>query len=291
MKKLSQPISTHEHNDITLVLDCPFLCYKAFYTMGELAHEGAKTGVIFGFLSQVLNLAQSFNTSRLVFCWDSRHSFRREQLPSYKENRRKDKPPELIEAYKSFKALRRKILPAMGFKDSHVQRGLEADDIIAEVVKGQRGNFVIVSADEDLFQLLANNVRMYNPSKKKMMTYSRFREEFFIRPTDWARAKCLMGCKTDNVPGIQWIGQVFATKYIRGILTWKGQAYKRIKAGEAEALERNWPLIALPHPKTRPIKRLDNVLDLAGFTAVCWEYGLKSFMQKDRLAEWKEMFL
>jgi len=285
----------HENvrNDTTLVLDCSYLCYQAWYTMRELSFDGLDTGIIFGFLSRVLHLATQFNTSDIHFCWDSRHSYRKVLLPSYKEHRHaKISKAELaakVKAKKIFTLLRKEILPAIGLVQNHVQKGCEADDLIAAIVQGRMGSFVIVSADEDLFQLLAANVKMYNPTKKIMWTPARLREEKYTSPDQWAKLKCLMGCQSDNVKGIKGVGFVYATKYLKKVLTWGSRAERLIKEGEKDAYDRNWILVKLPFPKTREPKNLHarNTFNEPAFIKLCKKYGMKSFMAEDKLAEWR----
>src|SRR5262245_23520886 len=70
-----------------LVLDCDYLCHRAFHAMGRLSHEGSLTGVVYGFLRDVKNLQEQFDSSRLVFCFDCRKSLRNELYPDYKRGR------------------------------------------------------------------------------------------------------------------------------------------------------------------------------------------------------------
>ena len=61
----------------TLIIDCNNLCYGSFYTFGELSHEEKKTGVIFGFLLQLLSLVEKFEANKFMFCWDSERNYRK----------------------------------------------------------------------------------------------------------------------------------------------------------------------------------------------------------------------
>jgi 5'-3' exonuclease len=263
--------------------------------MRELSHHDLATGVIFGFLSRVLVLAHKFKTNDIVFCWDSKSSVRKKLYPEYKAQRRKDKTEkelaELEIAVKQFTTLRRKILPAIGFRNVFVQKGLEADDLIAKTVIKKEGRFVIVAADEDLFQLLEwFNVRMYIPTKKKIMTRERFAEEYGISPGYWYAVKQIAGCSSDNVKGVQGVGEKTAIKYLTKTLKYTSKAYKEITNRENAGLfARNLELVMLPHWATKEIERVDNEFSIKGFKKVCRKYGMESFLGP-KLRQWKRLF-
>ena len=271
----------------TLVIDANYLGYQAVYTTGELSHEDVGTGVVFGFLNRILYLGQLFKTNDLVFCWDSRHSHRRALFPGYKANRR-DKTPEqqeiVEEAYRQFHSLRRIDLPSIGFLNVLMQSGLEADDIIAKIVIGKLGDFIIVSADHDLYQVLANNVRMYNPSTNVMMTSKRFREEYGIYEGKWNVVKAIAGCTSDNIPGVSGVGESFVIRYLTGELT-SGKKYDAIWNRDMDTYARNIELVSLPHPDTEEPQLGGNNFDIEGLKDVADRHGLDSF--HDRIDEWQ----
>ena len=82
----------------------------------------------------------------------------------YKIKRQKDITEEEEEAkkiaFKQFDILQNEILPQMGFANIITSRGYESDDTIAKTVIDHIGNFVVITADEDLFQLLNINTLM-----------------------------------------------------------------------------------------------------------------------------------
>ena len=78
-----------------------------------------------GFLKKILEYAEKFNTNEFVFCWDSRHAYRKWVYPDYKRARREGKTTEELSEieimFKQFVQLRRKILPELGFKNIYYQ--------------------------------------------------------------------------------------------------------------------------------------------------------------------------
>ena len=120
---------------ITLLIDCHYLGHQARYThKGLKSKEGKPTGVLFGFLSRVLSLCFLFETNDVIFCWDSSKSIRKIRYDWYKK-----KPPlspedmnDLQEAREQFTILRKRILPAIGFKNNIMYPGREADDVMLQ---------------------------------------------------------------------------------------------------------------------------------------------------------------
>ena len=55
-----------------LLIDCCGIGYKIAYGMPALSYNGNNTHIIFGFLKQILDLAEKFKTNQFIFAWDSR---------------------------------------------------------------------------------------------------------------------------------------------------------------------------------------------------------------------------
>jgi 5'-3' exonuclease len=262
-----------------------------------LSHRDIATGVIFGFISRILSLSKAFSTNDFVFFWDSRHSYRRERYSWYKQRRKpeeltKQERAEFAVAFRQFNKLRRTILPRIGFANVFLQRGCEADDLIAQYIRNYPvGDYIIVSADEDLYQLLCPYVRMFSPSRQKMMTKGRLLDEYGVVPKQWIDVKCLAGCRSDKVPGIRGIGEKTAIKYLTGKLKPTSKAWSSITSKQGKAVvKRNRWLVELPLPNTRESKLVyrSDTFDLKEFKMVCRKYGMRSFL--DRIDEWQDLF-
>ena len=276
---------------ITLIIDSHYIGHQARFTMGELSHGGSSTGVIYGFLSRILHLGLSFDTNDILFCWDSQHSFRKRRFPWYKTRNYSLKEKRAIsETLTQLQRLRREILPMIGFRNQFIQPGCESDDLIAKIVFSKLGDFVIVSSDEDLYQCLQSNVRIYQPQKQKMMTRKRFAEEFGIEPLDWIKVKQLAGCVSDTIPGIMGVGNKTAIKYILGTLGKKTKAYQAIKAGWNKIVKRNRCLVKLPISKTKEPEISTNVFNIGGLIEISEELGFDSFLTEEKLNEWRDLF-
>ena len=278
----------------TLIIDSNYLGMRAYYKLGGLSNDEIPTGVIFGFLSHILFLAKQFETDELVFCWDSKKSRRRKIYPLYKAHR-KDKTPEELEelavVYKQLNILRKKIIPAIGFRNSFMQTGFEADDIMAKIVQGKIGEWVVVTADEDLFQLLAPNVRVYNPAKKVMMTRKRLKRERGIEANDWAFMKSVAGCGSDGIPGAKGIGEKTFAQYLEGVLDEKSKKMITISDFLKTKQQRVFiKLTRLPLKGTIEPVMTSDVFDKKAFKEICEEYRMQSFLEGDRWQEWLSLF-
>jgi len=278
----------------TLIIDSNYLGYAAAYTTGDLSHDDIATGVLFGFLSRILSMGESFKTNDFVFCWDSRSSKRRDKHSFYKEHRSKLDPEEAKRKAiigKQFKCLRRTILPKIGFQNVFVQRGYESDDIVMKIVQEWKmEDPIVITADEDLYQCLVS-ARVFLPNKKMMMTANRFRQEYGILPSSWARVKRIAGCSSDEVPGIVGVGEKTAIKFIKGKLKKDSVAYQKIVSEEGKAiLRRNHSIVTLPFQGTEIPKRRKNEFSHGGLREVALKYRMDSFLDGERKEEWKRFF-
>jgi len=269
-------------NEQFLILDCNYLAHRAKYVFGDLSHKGSATGVVYGFLKDILNLMKRFDTQSLVFCWDSKERKRRKILPEYKMKRREkelNRQEEIFEKmfYTQIEKLRKQYLPTIGFNNVFRQAGYESDDLIAAICKSlDSQECIIISADQDLFQLIRPNVKWYNPRSHTLVTLQNFKKEFKIHPKQWVKVKAIAGCISDNVPGIKGVGEKTAIKYIRSELDKSSKAYKTIKNGWKDIVLRNRLLVELPFKGTKTPKLQADNLSQNGWDEVTKTLGMKS---------------
>lgn len=272
-----------------LLLDVNYLAYRAYYTTGQLSYKEVKTGVIYGLLRDIINLQSDFHTNHIAFCFDVGVSKRKVMYPEYKANRYVDMGEDELmaigELKNQVKLLRRVYLRELGYTNIFWQKGYEADDIIASVInegcKEHLGaEFIIVSGDQDMFQLLRPNVTVWNPTKKKMTTLQSFKKEYGINAKDWAFCKAIAGCKSDNVKGIYGVGEKTACKFIRKELDRKSKAYKDIEASIVR-LGLNLAVVKLPLEGVEEFHLdTDNKPNLKGWHKVLEKFGIKSLRGK-----------
>lgn len=276
-----------------LLIDSNALCYQAKHSMKGFSYEEMETGVIFGFLRQLLKLSQLYPNPEFIFCWDSPVSLRKKIYPEYKANRKKEKTPEEEEfdnvAYAQFDLIKGKILPEIGYRNIFEYEGYESDDIFARIIYDHTNDFTIVTSDEDLYQCLFDSVKIYNPGKKQEYTVRDFMNEFGIGPDAWIDVKSIAGCTSDNVKGIEGVGEKTAIKYLKDTLSKDSKVYKRITSVEGrKTIRRNLKLVMLPYLGTPKSDFTFDFLSLDNFMSVCQRYGFNSILQPKELRKWEE---
>lgn len=271
-----------------LLLDMSYLAYRAFFTTGHLSYNEVKTGVIYGLMRDISNFQADFRTSHFAFCFDVGKSKRIEIDPQYKANRHKERPEEEIEALQELrsqlKRMRKEYLTEIGYKNIFWQVGYEADDIIASIVRHSLpavDEAIIISGDQDLYQLLQPNVTIWHPSRRQTITLQSFRKEYKISPTEWKTVKALSGCSSDNIKGIHGVGEKTAIKYIRNELPKNSKSLKIILEN-ADVKERNLQLVELPYAGTKKFNLVDDAQDTAGWERITQRFGMKSLRKAIR---------
>lgn len=273
-----------------LILDCNFLCHRAKYSTGGLSYGGTPTGVIYGFLKSITALQEQFNTPHVIFCWDSRTNKREQIFPAYKQKRR-DRFKDLTEEEQAFEnafrvqmfRLRVYYLRWIGYKNIFVQGGYESDDIIASICLNlsHKDAALIISSDQDLYQLIRFNVSLWNPQKGKILTLQGFKKKYGIIPDQWSNVKVLAGCSTDEVPGVKGVGEKTAIKYIRRELKAESIAAKNIRSKKTDKIiDRNYPLVVLPFAGVNTFKLRKDKLSKSGWERVTTKLGMKSIRDK-----------
>lgn len=279
-----------------ILVDSNYICHLAKHAMEEFTHEDKKVGVIFGFMRQILSLAKTFKSKEFLFVWDSPHNLRKQIFPEYKlrrvENRSEQDQFYDDLAFKQFNILRTEIIPGLyGEKRNYMFDGFEADDIIARIVQSCfTEDFMVVSSDEDLYQLLDNDrVKMYKIRSKTVYTERSLLEEYECRPKDWASVKAIAGCKSDEIPGVPNVGYKTAVKFLRGNLKVTTKAFADIRKEMSGIIKRNEALVTLPLKGTPFVKvppfvnpSFDYFLNMSNM------YGFASFLYPDAIKKWKE---
>ncbi len=192
-----------------LIFDGSAFLYRAFYALPPLlAPDGTPTGAIFGFLKSLNKLISLLSPAHVAVVWDAGHSGRDKILPTYKANR--DKMPDALSIQYS---LVKPILNDLGVANISVQ-GFEADDVIFALTKKfkDEASFVIASSDKDLFQLVGENVVMFDPIKQVEMGALYCEAKFGIKPEKIRFYHALLGDSSDNIDGVDGIGKTTALK-------------------------------------------------------------------------------
>lgn len=201
-----------------LIIDGHSLIYRAFHGVPPLnTKEGIPTNALTGFLKMVLSLRESEAPSHFAVAFDeSGKVFRHAAFADYKAHRKpmdEDLRPQIPLIKEALSAMN---VPVLSLK------GYEGDDIIGTVTAlAEKEGFesVIVSGDRDNFQLVSEKTSILFPKKGlkniERVNLSYLWEAYDLLPHEVVEMKALMGDKSDNIPGVSGIGEVYARRFIR----------------------------------------------------------------------------
>lgn len=141
----------------------------------------------------------------IVLAYDSKHYWRRDYFPFYKQNRRKARDKDNKDWNAIFSILnnvKQELKDKMPYKHIEVH-GAEADDIIATLVKQYPDEkIMIVSGDKDFIQLHKHShVNQYSPILKKLVNGE--------DPDEYIKVHILKGDSSDGVPNVLSNDNVF----------------------------------------------------------------------------------
>ncbi|GAA3600227.1 DNA polymerase (POL I) [Agrococcus terreus] len=204
-----------------MVIDGHSLAFRAFFALpldNFVNSEGQHTNAIHGFLSMLLKLLQDHRPTHLAVAFDiSRFSFRTREYEAYKGTR--DETPK---EFKGQVPLLEEALHAMGVRTLS-KEDYEADDILATLsVEGRKAGMdvFVVSGDRDTIQLVNDDVTLLYPavrgvSELKHYTPDAVRERYGIEPEQYPEIAALVGETSDNLIGIDKVGEKTAVKWIQ----------------------------------------------------------------------------
>ena len=214
-------ITKNVHNK-TLVVDALNLAFRwKHQNRTDFRHE---------YVDTVESLAKSYKCENIIITADQgASSYRKNILPSYKQNR-KDKYSVQTEeekvAFKQFFEEYERTLDILRETSTVVRiDSTEADDLAAHIVKHKVkygiGDIVLISSDRDWDLLIQEGVMRFSYVTRKEVTVDNWDEHYEVSREQYACFKCLTGDKGDNVPGIAGIGP----KRASALLQEYGSAY------------------------------------------------------------------
>jgi len=136
---------------------------------------------------------------------------RKDWYPAYKEQREAS-PEDLEPQYRRV----RTVLEALGVPVFE-REGFEADDLIATIARRLRGAEVelrIASKDKDLYQILSDRVRLWDPSSGELITPESLQAKHGYGPEQAVDVQTLTGDTVDNVPGAKGVGVKTAARLL-----------------------------------------------------------------------------
>lgn len=192
-----------------------FRYYYAFMTRPMRNREGLNTSPVFGFVKFLRDILRREQPDCLGVAFDPKGGcFRREIFPEYKANR--SATPEDIHAAVPYikrlcEAMRIPVLEVAGY---------EADDVIGTLAhKAAAEGFEVfmVTPDKDYGQLVTDRVKIYKQKGEGIEIVDReaIKEHYgFDDPILVRDVLALWGDASDNIPGVQGIGEKGAIKLV-----------------------------------------------------------------------------
>lgn len=120
---------------------------------------------------------------------------------------------------------------------------LEADDVISYLCNTLQGDITIVSTDNDMAQLINENVQLYSPVKKVLITHNNFTEHYPVSKERFLLYKSITGDAADNIKGVPGFGKVKAKKLTEQFET----EHSKLSDEQKKTIKYNLEMVNLKH--------------------------------------------
>lgn len=200
---------------IVVLIDLSSIYHPAY----RYAENQPQSMAIAATLDMVNRCAKKDPTALVAICVDSRKSWRKELVPTYKAQR--EKLPN--DFYGTLDRVKERL-----DMDGYLlweSDGFEADDVIATATEAAVANghdVVICSADKDLMQLLRPGVMQFRTHDSSMWTEKEAEEKFGVKVSQIGDWLTLVGDPSDNIKGCQGVGEKRATAMLSTNEDWPG---------------------------------------------------------------------
>lgn len=195
---------------------------RHFFANPTCTASGDHVGGVVGFIKSIEWIVKNLRPQRIYVVWEKGgpSAKRKSIYPQYKANRAKVDDFAKVNKGKSNQIpldneskmkqllMLTEILKHLPICQVYNQE-CECDDIIAYIVKHKLPveiPKIIISSDKDFYQLLTEDVSVYDPGKKNFVTVKDVYERFGIHPRNFVLARTIDGDDSDNIPGINRVG-------------------------------------------------------------------------------------
>ena len=209
-----------------LLIDGNSVLFRGFYATcyGNImkTSKGVYTNAVYAFANMMNKAIKMIEPDYLVVAFDKgKHTFRHELAADYKAGR-KETPEELKGQF----ALVREMLdayhiPFLEYDD------IEADDIIGSLAKKfNKTETCVLTSDRDMLQLIDNTTSIYMMRKGMSdiakMDEKALMDEWTLKPYQIIDYKGLAGDASDNIKGVEGVGDKTAIKLLNEYDTCEG---------------------------------------------------------------------
>ncbi len=208
-----------------LLIDGNSVLFRGFYATcyGNImkTSKGVYTNAVYAFANMLNKAIKMINPDYLVVAFDKgKHTFRHELAPDYKAGR-KQTPEELVGQFDLVREMLDAYhIPYLEYDD------IEADDIIGTLSKKFMIETCILSSDRDMLQLIDDNTSVYmmkkGLSEMAKMDEEALMKEWNLKPYQIIEYKGLAGDSSDNIKGVEGVGDKTAIKLLNTYDTCEG---------------------------------------------------------------------
>ena len=203
-----------------LLIDGHSQAFRAFFGVKTplVTSRGEPTTAVFGFFRKLFSVLREYRPDGVAVAFDKGDTFRHEEFVEYKATRDAmpdEMRPQMDRIEQVLEALKIPILTLENF---------EADDILGGLARqaaGEGHDVLILSGDRDMFQLVADHVKVLYTSGGPSPTTLPFgvaevAERYGgLDPDQFLEMKALVGDSSDNIPGVPGVGEKTAIRYLK----------------------------------------------------------------------------
>ena len=195
----------------TLLVDGNNLFKIGFHGVRDYYHKGNHIGGLYHFVNTLRRFIEEDNYDKVIVVWDGENNSSQRRLiyADYKMNRRQSLNEQKKESYDWQMSRIKQYLEDMFIRQLEVE-GCEADDVIAYYCNiSEDEHKTIFSSDKDLTQLISDDVEVYQPMKKITLKKGDLipLKDISIPHQNIVTFKIISGDKSDNIDGIQYMGE------------------------------------------------------------------------------------
>ncbi|HEY5793217.1 MAG TPA: 5'-3' exonuclease H3TH domain-containing protein [Chthoniobacterales bacterium] len=201
-----------------LLVDGHYYLYRSFFAIRGLSNSrGEPTNAIYGYTKALRKMLGDVKPDRVGVVWDRGLPARRVELqPAYKQNR-----AEMPEDLRRQEDPVRRLCECLGLMNLSLP-DTEADDLIASYALAahrEGAEVFIATSDKDIQQLVRPGLSIYATVKSAagfaLLGPEEIRERWGVEPARIADVLCLTGDSSDNIPGVNGVGEKTAAALIR----------------------------------------------------------------------------
>jgi DNA polymerase-1 len=196
---------------VLYLIDGHALAYRMYFALTAggsstrwQTSKGEPTAGIYGFARELLRILEQEKPEYLAVAFDTGKTFRDQIFPGYKATRAK-MPDDLRTQLGHI----REMVDAFNIPRLEMEN-YEADDVLGSIahIAGEMGMGVkIVTGDRDLLQLVNARTAVYLAGDDtNFVTEKDVQRKLGVRPDQVVDYKAIVGDKSDNIPGVQGVG-------------------------------------------------------------------------------------